>query len=847
MADELNQEQKEMAELLRITTEYAKAYQEVNSSIAEEQDAIKAYFEIGRDPYHIQEPDPEPEKPYEGPSPLFTAIGKLAQNSLEADEPDPFLIGMAALGERKWTEKQRMAMWLMCTTKYRNVLSAMGIDAVELPRPELEKIVHEAPKPIKEIWCDDRSMGFIVRFRYLLKDEFVQVRRGISNIVGRQYHDGSRVDSRLDEPHWIIPGDAPSIESLMKYLVDAINGKRFGYDPARWTFGEEEKTPWTIKDGVAERIQFIMTRSETMVRMSAAHSTEWKPAYEYGNGKQPFPFQIAGVEYILSVTEESRISAGRYGTGVMVSDPMGMGKTVEGLMAVNEAWEQEMIRNPKLKRGDLHCLIMCPAAVKINWAREINYWLDGLDYKVQILRGLSIQPIWGNFVICNPQLIRKEYNKETYEWEPAPLYIMLLAKKWFSVIADESHQYKNWKAQRTSAALELFSGRRYNVRKLAMEHWRFPVPMRIMMSGSPVLNRPEEFTAQLEALGVLDQFGGMARFENMYAGRSSQRLKELNLKLREKGYLRREKEDMVLTPGMRVVPLKNVSQDILNTTWVPREQWDRVLREKEYEFIPGVLGQLPPKIRTATFLDLSNRKEYNFATNNFLQWLRENVKDMDDPDGRVSRAARAEALVRINKLKWLCARGKLKECINWINRFMDETDDQKLVIYVDHRDVHADLCEAFPDSARIIGGQDEDKRQANVDLFQNNPQVRLMIAMLTAGGIGITLTAANHMAFLELGWTPAIHDQAEDRIWGRVNDLHGASIYYLIAERTIDTYISALIDSKRERVTAATQGADVDETALITELAAKMLRDAAIIEAQIKEKNEDENGDTEGE
>jgi len=123
----------------------------------------------------------------------------------------------------------------------------------------------------------------------------------------------------------------------------------------------------------------------------------------------------------------------------------------------------------------------------------------------------------------------------------------------------------------------------------------------------------------------------------------------------------------------------------------------------------------------------------------------------------------------------------------------------------------------------------------------------LMIAMLTAGGIGITLTAANHMAFLELGWTPAIHDQAEDRIWGRVNDLHGASIYYLIAERTIDTYISALIDSKRERVTAATQGADVDETALITELAAKMLRDAAIIEAQIKEKNEDENGDTEGE
>lgn len=834
-------EQKSMKELIRLTTEYAKAYQEVNSTLADEQDAIKAYFEVGRDHYNTQEPDPEPEKPYEGPSPLFNAISKLAQKSLEADEPDPFLIGMAALGERKWTEKQRMAMWLMATTKYKETLSTLGIDSTQIPRPELEKIVHEAPKPIKEIWCDDRSMGFVIRFRYLLKDEFVQVRRGISNIVGRQYHDGSRVDSRMDEPHWIVPGDAPSVASLMNYLVDAINGKKYGYSNP--TYGDAELTNWTIKEGVAERIQFIMTRSETLVRMSGAHSTNWKPQYEYGNGKTPFPYQLAGLEYILTCTEESRISKGRYGTGVMVADPMGMGKTVEALMAVNEAWEQELQRNPNLKREELRCLIICPAAVKINWAREINYWLDGLDYKVQILRGTSIQTIWGNFVICNPQLIKKAYNKETYQFEPEPLYIMLLAKKWFACIADESHQFKNWKAQRTANALELFSGRRYNVRKLAMEHWRFPIPMRIMMSGSPVLNRPEEFAAQLEALGILDQFGGMVRFENQYAGRHSQKLKELNLKLREKGYLRREKEDMVLTPQMRVVPLKNISPSILNTTWVPRDQWADVLRQQEYEYIPGVLGQLPPKIRTATLLNLSNRKEYNFASSNFLQWLKENYKDMEDSDQRVSRAAKAEALVRINKLKWLCARGKLKAAIEWINGFMEETEDQKLVIYVDHRDVFADLCEAFPDSARIIGGQDEEKRQANVDLFQENPQVRLMIAMLTAGGIGITLTAASHMAFLELGWTPAIHDQAEDRIWGRVNDLHGASIYYLLAEKTIDSYISELIDSKREKVTAATQGADVDETALITELANRMLRDAAILEAQSKtEEDDEENG-----
>jgi hypothetical protein len=732
------------------------------------------------------------------------------------------IIGMAILGEERWTRQQRMAAWLLCTTTFKPRLDALGIDVSMIPNPSLEK-PKEIVKVIKEIFVDDRSMGFVMRFRFLPVNEFKYVRDGVSQITGRQYHDGTKIGSRINEPHWVIAGDSPSVKSLVNYLWQAFNG--IGRTiPA-------EATDWTIHEGVADRMQWILTRAERLRAMSGAHFSDWRPVNDYGSGKSSdgtpiklYPYQLAGIEYILTQSEESRLSHGRYGDGVLVGDPMGLGKTAEAICGVAEAWERELTKNPNLKREDLKVLIICPAAVKIGWQREVAIWVGKFGYSAQILRGNRIQPIWGNFIICNPSLIKKDYDVEQRRYEPSVLYTMILAQKWFGIIADESHQYKNEKAQRTNNVLELFSGRRWDGILMSMRHWRFPVPIRIMLSGSPVLNRPEEFASQLEALGILAGFGGRTRFENQYcAGRNRKRLVEMHDRLMERGYLRREKEDMALTPDMRIIPLKNVPKTILDPKWVDRSDWPRLLRMHEYEFLPGVLGQLPEKISTPILVELSNRREYQFAESNFLAWLREHYQDMEDRDQRVNRAARNEALVRFNMLKHLAAKGKVKPFVDWAERFMDETEDQKLVVYVDHLDVYHSLREHFPLSVGIVGGQTEEARQQNIDDFQEKPEVRLMVAMLTAGGVGITLTAASHLVFLEMGWTPAIHDQAEARIWGRVNDLHGASIYWFLAEKTVDSHVARLIDKKRDVVTASTQGAEVNQESLIYEAAMGLL------------------------
>jgi len=806
--------------------EYAKAHNAIMQKLQADEREVSSFYTSGSTShYELQTPDPEPEeiKPV-GPSLLMKAVGQLAHQSLQSAEPDPFIIGLSVLGEEKWVPKQRMAAFLLCTTKYRKSLEGLGFDVSMITNPDLEKQPEtKSVKVVKEIYCDDRSMGFILHFRHLPVNEFKNVRDGVSQIVGRQYHNGTAVGTRMNEPHWLVSGDAPSVTSLVKYIWGAFNGHG-RIIPA-------EPSEWTIHEGVADRIQWILTRATQLRAMSGAHFSDWRPRNDYShlkNGKivDLYPYQMAGIEYALTQTEESRLSAGRYGDGVLVGDPMGLGKTAEAIVTVSESWERELEKNPNLKREDLKVLVICPASVKINWQREILEWVGKFGYTSQILRGNRIQPIWGNFVICNPSLIKKDYDQELRDWSPSVLYTMILAQKWFGITADESHQYKNERAQRTVNALELFSGKRWSSSDMAKIPWRFPVPIRIMLSGSPVLNRPGEFASQLEALGILDQFGGRSRFESMYGStRNKNRLVEMHERLMERGYLRREKEDMALTPEMRIVPLKNVPRHVLDTNKSKREDWPRLLQEWDYEFLPGVLGQLPPKISTPVLVEITNRKEYDFAEKNFIQWLKEHYKDFDDADQRVSRAASNEALVKFNILKHMSGRGKVKAFIDWTEQFMSETEDQKLVVYVDHLDVFHAIKDHFPNSAGILGGQTEEDRQQNIDDFQEKPNIRLMVAMLTAGGIGITLTAASHLVFLELGWTPAIHDQAEARIWGRVNDLHGAMIYWFLGERTVDSHVAQLIDSKRDIVSASTQGADSDETALITVMAMNLMRE----------------------
>ncbi|MDQ3759915.1 MAG: DEAD/DEAH box helicase [Actinomycetota bacterium] len=311
-----------------------------------------------------------------------------------------------------------------------------------------------------------------------------------------------------------------------------------------------------------------------------------------------------------------------------------------------------------------------------------------------------------------------------------------------ALILDESHYVKNPAAVRTQAVLAL-------VERLG------PDALRLALTGTPVVNRPAELAPQLRALDRLGEYGTMSSFRRGYATAGSRR--KLHSRLRSSCYLRRRKAD--------------------------------------------VLAQLPAKRRAVVTVPTSNAAEYRRAERNFVRWLTEQVDGSGS--GRIAPEARAEALVKMTALRRLAARGKLEAALSWIEDFAES--GERLVVFAHHREIQAAVIERFPDCARLVGDDSMEEREANVRRFQGEAGPELCVCSLQVASHGFTLTAAANVAFLELDWTPAKHDQAEDRVH-RIGQAESVTAWYLLATETIDERIAELLAQKRDVVDSVTDG-----------------------------------------
>jgi SNF2 family DNA or RNA helicase len=247
-----------------------------------------------------------------------------------------------------------------------------------------------------------------------------------------------------------------------------------------------------------------------------------------------------------------------------------------------------------------------------------------------------------------------------------------------------------------------------------------------------------------------------------------------------------------------------------------------------------VLKELPAKQRADIVVEIDNRREYQRAESDLINWLGDRAESdaeflasiahlseaeqRDAKDERresaEQRAAQAEQLVRIEALKQLSARGKMKAAIDWIESFLET--GEKLVLFAHHVEIVEALAEKFS-APNITGSTPIERRQEYVDRFQNDPDCKLIVLNIRAGGVGLTLTAASNVAFVELDWTPAAHDQAEDRTH-RIGQSDNVTAWYLLGENTIDQEIAALISKKRAVVDAATDGGTVENVSILKDL-----------------------------
>ena len=392
------------------------------------------------------------------------------------------------------------------------------------------------------------------------------------------------------------------------------------------------------------------------------------------------PYQQMGVRYCA--THKS----------VILGDEAGLGKTAQALATLHHL-------------SALPALVVVPASVLLQWQHEqIPRWMPWASVAV-LKRGVTA-PASDIYLV-------------TYD----TLRLLQNIPPHVALVLDESHYVKNMDAKRSIAAYLTARG----------------IPVRLLLTGTAVLNRPDELVSQLDILGRLSQFGGEDYFRKKYRHANHA---DLHRRLRGCCYVRRDKSD--------------------------------------------VLMELPPVTTSIVPVELSNDDEYRWAESDLLSWAALHGYDM-------AATLRQELFTRTTHLRRLAGEGKVQAGIDWLANLSQA--GEKVVVFGHHGSVIQQIASAFS-SPCIVGGMSPEQRNKSIQRFVNGDAPIIAIS-LQAGNAGIDALAkaSHHVAFFEFGWTPAIHQQATARLH-RMGQQFPVTAHYLVATDSIEREMLSLLDDK---------------------------------------------------
>jgi SWI/SNF-related matrix-associated actin-dependent regulator 1 of chromatin subfamily A len=321
------------------------------------------------------------------------------------------------------------------------------------------------------------------------------------------------------------------------------------------------------------------------------------------------------------------------------------------------------------------------------------------------------------------------------------------------IVSDESHYLKNIKTLRTKTVLAL--ARLKSVKSV------------ICLSGTPLLNRPLEFYSTLSLLRP-SQFNSWWKYTERYCG----------------AYTHRWGRDV--SGASNTEELASKLRDVM------------IRREKSQ-----VLTELPAKTRSKAWFKptAQERRAYHRAIDEAL---------------RDSGTAEAIALQQITAARVAVSRTKVKPALTWISEYQDQ--GLPVLVFAHHKEVLDGLETGCRDNGleagyrvgRIDGSVSQNRRTELVKAFQAG-SLDVMILSTKAAGVGITLTRASNVLFVERMWTPGEEEQAEDRVH-RIGQDNAVSVRYLLAEGTVDSDMDELLEEKREILHAVLDGQVTDQS-----------------------------------
>lgn len=650
------------------------------------------------------------------------------------------------------SDRQLRMMWHILR-KYTKQLAGRGIQYEALVAPELPQArdagtgqFRPATARLRMEWVDTQY-GRRIALVFGYNVDLVNIVRGLE----KRWFDAAL-------KAWLIPNDVHALDAALAAL-------------------EAVEPPLVIELEPELRKATDESRAALRRSLEASHASTSDLVVPT---KLPLlPFQLAGVEFIEA-------HDGR----AIVADEMGLGKTAQAI-----GWL--VLKGAPV----LPALVVCPAVVRVNWAREIARFSD-LKALIVVskssLKGfqklgvaVSDRPEPGyDIIIVNYDLCRFSKNAATINGLPIDAW------EFNTVIFDESHYVKEAKAQRTKAAAALA---RHAVNA-------------ILLTGTPTLNRPKELWSQV-AIANPHIFPTFFPFARKYCGAKKGRFgwdfngatntDELARILRERIMVRREKMTVL-----------------------------KELPDRRRCTIPIALnGHLADYQREAGGI-IANLAELRSQRD---AW-KTKMAELSDDERRTYLAANAEAkaaaakiqghmIAEITRLRLVAGLAKVDAATDFVLDTVESAG--KVLVFAHHHDVvdayTSRLEEAGIKLVRVTGQENAAERQQAIDAFQNG-DAQVALLSIGAGGAGLNLQAATNVIFVELPWRPGDVDQAEARAW-RMGQKNAITTYFLVGLQTIEEKIAKVIDTKREVVNALMGETDrtVDEDGILDAILCEIL------------------------
>ncbi|HBY95514.1 MAG TPA: helicase [Chloroflexi bacterium] len=412
-------------------------------------------------------------------------------------------------------------------------------------------------------------------------------------------------------------------------------------------------------------------------------------------------------------------------------------------------------------------LVVCPTSVTGNWEREVRRFAPEMHVMLhhgadrasgqEFLKQVEAHDV----VITSYGLARRDAD-------------LLSHVRWSTVILDEAQNIKNPSAQQTKA-----------VRRL-------PTDFRLALTGTPVENRLSELWSIMHFLnpGFLgSQKGFRAEFalpiERYHDQTATQRLRHL------------------VGPFI----LRRVKTD------------------------PTIIQDLPDKLEMKVYCNLTPEQATLYEA-----VVRDSMQQIEESEGIQRRGLVLSTLL---KLKQICNHpvqfvgdrsplagrsGKLARLTEMLEEVL--TIDERALVFTQFATMgemlKSYLQETFGREVLFLhGGTPQKQRERMIQRFQSSDGAPpCFILSLKAGGVGLNLTAANHVFHFDRWWNPAVENQATDRAF-RIGQTRNVQVHKFLCVGTLEENIDQLIESKK----ALAESIVTADESWLTELSTDDLRE----------------------